>query len=49
MHEEKIGTLMYMENLSTSCVVESRRVGECGNLRSDFQFVVGGCCVGIVA
>lgn len=25
------------------------KVGECGNFRSDFQFVVGGCCVGIVA
>lgn len=25
------------------------KVGECGNFRSDFQFVVCGCCVGIVA
>jgi hypothetical protein len=49
MHEEKIGTLMYIENLSTSCFVESRREGECGTFKSDFQFVVGRCCVGIVA
>lgn len=28
MHEEKIGTLMYIANLETSCVVRRSRAGE---------------------